>query len=172
MKKAELQNSLSHSLERGSAIIETALVAPMLVMFFLFVIDFLIMSKSKAVLTQAARDAGIYYSTYPLPLQIGATSTETDSSIYSDEINSDACIANNASPSSLCAEKSTFYHTYRMLSAEGGQLSLDYANGNFNMSFSYDGVRTSVTVSSKIKTLFFFEDKVIEKTAILRRIGP
>jgi len=154
--------------ERGGVLLEMAIISPILVTMFLFLVDFTIHSKSQTFVTQVTRDAAIYLATvrdFPTP---GENISVIGSSDFQD--NSQLCW--NSPPGdeinpSMCPHFNAQIRALRMIQSEAGYLN----QNSLNMSSSFNGQDITFTIRIIPNANFFWGEKEIITSATLRKVN-
>lgn len=164
--------------EKGSVMIELAVVAPIMVAIWVFLVDFYFLSRTMTSLTQAVRDVGIYYATDQNYQSLGAaqlsiTSGENGFSWVQYSKTSGAPDCSTLNDPGFDPMRSVSERAYFLLQGQGSNLSMaPTAQSGFAVVTTNDGSKVSVRITSRLNSLFYFRDKILDETVVLRRMGP
>lgn len=146
--------------EKGSVVIEGAIILPVSIAMLLFVFDFYNYSRSFTYLNLATRDAGIY-----LALASGTLDSVTLNNLQNQNNQIEAC--SNDPQITNCPAYIAHERAWNMLSGMNSAFDLN----QLTITTSYDGAKVTLSCSAPIKTTFFFNNNFITSSAVLRRIG-
>jgi hypothetical protein len=151
--------------DRGAVFVETTLIAPILILFFLFCADFLAYTKSHTFVSQVARDSLIFFATVP---------GKPSEGIHSDLFRSDSsevtslCGTTEYETDPSCYHRAAQIRALRALNSDDLTLNMDI----LEIDTDYNSV--DETVSIRIHTvknvLFLFPNRPIEVNAVLRKV--
>jgi len=162
MKRSEVNK------ESGSVLVETALIAPILILLIFFGVDLLVYSQGKTVVTQIARESTIYLATVPGTL-VSTTPFENVRSNYGYEDWSQACSADYQVAD--CPHLHTQIRVYRMIASAKGFLDPGPSSITTTYSTEIDGNFVSVAVNVPIHTFFGMMSGNVQRTTKLRRVN-
>ncbi len=160
---------LRYDSEQGSVLLESVIIAPFLVMFFMFCVDFLNYTKTQTYISQVARDATIFFAMVPGIPQ----ANETVTNIYKDDGANECdqiCEATSfEEPSCYCYHLATQERIYRSIISDSGTLNMD----SLNIETRYNDPHKTVSVKIKVekKLTFFWANKNVESKATLKKIN-
>lgn len=153
--------------EGGAILVESAIIAPFLILLFLFCSDFLAYTKSQTFLAQVARDNAIYFAIIPgAPLP--GTYSDLSQGEFHDEIQ--LCEANSFSDP-ICLHLATQVRTMRAIIADGKTLNLNSIKIETSYDNTPDNENVSLNIIANKKILFWTKGKSIETRAVLRKVN-
>jgi Flp pilus assembly protein TadG len=157
--------------ERGIAMLETVLIAPVLISIALFCTDLFFFSKSKTDLNQVTRDAAIFFAMYPGTSGISGTQSNT----HREETTSNVCILDPLNLSGHpqedideCEHVATQERAYRLMEAQQSYLNIN--RSTTQITTTKTGNKVELFITAEVKSSFFLTNKTITSRAILRKI--
>lgn len=162
MRRSEVNN------ESGSVLVETALVAPVLLLLIFFGVDMFFYSQSKTFVSQVARESAFYLATVP--------GTLVDTNPFINELGKNesadwklACDANYNDDD--CPHLQTQIRVNRMLSS--AKVLIDAGNASITTDYDTDADGNFVSVSIDVPVLTFFGmfSGNVQRTVKLRRVN-
>jgi hypothetical protein len=154
--------------ERGSIFFESLIVAPVLIILFLFCADFLMFTKSHTFVSQVTRDAAIYFATIP-----GEPSSHPETNLHKDDDNMmkhemlQLCSNESETIDPRCYHLATQERAYRSLQVGSGNLDIE----SVNMTTSYDGQNVTLEINADIRVSFWWNTSRVNTSATLRKVN-
>jgi Flp pilus assembly protein TadG len=156
-------NSISN--QKGAIFVETLIAAPLMIMIFLFCVDFLMFTKSHTFVSQVARDAAIYFATIPGEPEQGQETNLYKHNEYNDLIL--LCSNEEEQVDPMCYHLATQVRAFRSLQAGSGNLDIQ----DLNMTTSYDGNNVTLEISADVKISFWWNTSTVNTSATLRKVN-